>query len=50
MGDILLIVLLDIACTNWTALRCFFLEEDDLPPPANSPDIVLIVPRKGGLT
>jgi len=49
MGGILLIVLPDTTCTNWTALRCFFLEEDDLPPPANPPNMVLIVPRRGGL-
>ena len=50
MGGILLIVLPDTACTDWTALRCLFLDEDDLPPPANPPDIVLIVLRKGGLS
>ena len=49
MGGILLIVLPDTACTDWTVLRCLFLEEDDLPPPANPPDMVLIVPRRGGL-
>ena len=50
MGGILLIILPDTACTDWTALRCLFLDEDDLPPPANPPDMVLIVPRKGGLS
>ena len=50
MGGILLIVLPDTTCTDWTALRCFFLEEDDLPPSANPPDMVLIVPRRGGLS
>jgi len=50
MGGILLIVLPDTACTDWTTLRCFFLEEDDLPPPANPPDMVLIVLRRGGLS
>jgi len=50
MGGILLCVRLDIACTCWTTLRCLFLEEEDLPPPANPLDIVLIVPHRGGLS
>ena len=50
MGGILLIVLPATACTDWTALRCLFLDEDDLPPPANPLDMVLIVPCKGGLS
>jgi len=50
MGGILLCVLPDTVCTSWIALRCFFLEEEDLPPPTNPPDIVLIVPRRGGLS
>ena len=40
----------DIACTDWTSLRCFFLEEDDLPPLVNPPENVLIVSRRGGLS
>jgi len=47
MGGILLCVWLDTTCICWTALRCLFLDEEDLPPPANPPDIVLIVPRRG---
>jgi len=50
VGDILLCVLPDIACTDWTTLRCFFLEEDDVPPLANPSKIVLIVLRRGGLS
>jgi len=47
MGGILLCVQLDTTCICWTALRCLFLDDEDLPPPANPPDIVLIVPRRG---
>jgi len=49
-SGILLSAQLDTACTCWTALRCLFLEEEDLPPLANPLDIVLIVPRRGGLS
>jgi len=49
MGGILLCVRPDPMFTCWTALKCLFLEKEDLPPPANPPDIVLIVPRRGGL-
>jgi len=50
MGGVLLCVRLDTTCICWTALKCLFLNEEDLPPPANPPDIVLIVPRRGGLS
>jgi len=32
------------------ALKCLFLEEDEHPPPAKPPDMVLIVPLRGGLS
>jgi len=50
MGGILPCVRSNTACTCWTALRCLFLEEEDLHPSTNPPDIVLIVPRRGGLS
>jgi len=50
MGGILLCVRLDTTCICWTALRCLFLDEEDLPPPATPLDIVLIVLRRGGLS
>jgi len=50
MGGILLCVRLDTTCICWTVLRCLFLDEEDLPPPANPPDIELIVLRRGGLS
>ena len=50
IGGILLLGPLQMAWTDRTALRCFFLEEEEHPPPAKPPDMVFIVPLKGGLS
>jgi len=40
----------DNAFIDCTALKCFFLVEDEDPLPTKPSDMVLIIPLKGGLS